>query len=334
MNPFSDASPDTALAALLQQAREITPRTHQLRAVKHSSDQALPGEVWLTQTTDEANGEPAEPLTVLLIDRFEGEVGEPSLFTAVPIFSDTRMAGPADAVLPQEILGFEAGIAFASAGSMLAENLVRCEGALPEDWTSKLIAFDEYVRGGALNPPSGVLTGAPYLDKNDPAFVFHEDLAEQMHALATSALEWATKPDAETALLAGPAKEASKAAEQLNAPVTAAASNELALAASTEVTPGFGEILQFGEHGARIRLSGQTGRRGIYRAKALDDPSHKLAGASLITREGVILAAFKPGEGITTGSLVTDAFEVPVEGVRHICIRLEDSSILTQQTEA
>ena len=185
MKPFS-------IAAFLQQARQYTPRTRQIRALAHTPAQAAPGEVWLTKAPGTADGEPEEPLTVLLLERFEGDAGEPTLFTGAPIFSDPRMAGPADAVLPREILGFEAGIAFASAASLISETLVACEGALPEVWTSRLAAFYGYVRGVAKNPPPGVTTGAPYIDENDPAFVFHEDLAEQMQALANRALEWAT----------------------------------------------------------------------------------------------------------------------------------------------
>jgi tetratricopeptide (TPR) repeat protein len=185
MKPFS-------IAAFLQQARQYTPRTRQIRAVAHTPAQAAPGEVWLTKAPGTVEGEPEEPLTVLLLERFEGDAGEPTLFTGAPIFNDPRMAGPADAVLPREILGFEAGIAFASAASLFAESLVACEGALPEVWITRLAAFYGYVRGVAKSPPPEVTTGAPYIDENDPAFVFHEDLAEQMQALATPALEWAT----------------------------------------------------------------------------------------------------------------------------------------------
>ena len=185
MKPFS-------IAAFLQQARQYTPRTRQIRAVAHTPAQAAPGEVWLTKAPGTTDGDPEEPLTVLLLERFEGDAGEPTLFTGAPIFSDPRMAGPADAVLPREILGFDAGVAFASAASLFAESLVACEGALPEVWITRLAAFYGYVRGVAKSPPPGVTTGAPYIDENDPAFVFHEDLAEQMQALATPALEWAT----------------------------------------------------------------------------------------------------------------------------------------------
>lgn len=195
MNLPSDASPDSALAAFWQQARQYAPRTRQLRAVAHTRIQASPGDVWLTQPPDAAGGEPAEPLTVLLLERFEGEGGDPTLFTTAPIFSDPSVAGPADAVLPREILGFEAGIAFASAASVLGESLTNCEGALPEEWISRLTAFHDYVRGRATNPPPGIVTGAPYLDENDPAFIFHEILAEQMQALAIPALEWADAPE-------------------------------------------------------------------------------------------------------------------------------------------
>jgi hypothetical protein len=185
MKPFS-------IGAFLEQARQYTPRTRQIRALAHTPAQAAPGEVWLTKAPGTADGEPEEPLTVLLLERFEGDPGEPPLFTAAPIFSDPRMAGPADAVLPREILGFEAGIAFTSAASLFAESLVACEGALPEVWITRLTAFYGYVRGVVKSPPPGVTTGAPYIDENDPAFVFHEELAEQMQALATPALEWAT----------------------------------------------------------------------------------------------------------------------------------------------
>jgi len=192
MKPTSDASQQSALAALLQQAQQYKPRTRQLRAAASVPVEAAIGEVWLTKALDKAEAEPEEPQTVLIIKRFEGDVGEPTIFTAAPIFSDPRMAGPADAVLPQDILGFEAGIAFASAASILPESLVTCEGALPEDWIYRLAAFYDYVGGIAQDPPHGVTTGAPYIDSNDPAFIFHEDLAEQMQALAMPVLKWAT----------------------------------------------------------------------------------------------------------------------------------------------
>ena len=192
MKPSPDSLKQAALGALLKYTQQYAPRANQLRAVAHTPAQAAPGEIWLTQTNEGANGEPEEPLTVLLIERFEGEAGEPTIFTSAPIFSNPRMAGPSDAVLPREILGFEAGIALASCSSNFAESLVTCEGALPADWTSRLAAFYQYVRGIAEGLPPGVTTGAPYIDENDPAFVFHEELTEQMHALSGQVLEWVT----------------------------------------------------------------------------------------------------------------------------------------------
>jgi hypothetical protein len=198
MKPTSDHLKQSALAALLEKARQYAPRSNLLCVVTHTPAQAVPGEVWLTQSNEGENGEAEEPLTVLLLDRFEGQTGEPTLFTSVPIFSEPGMASPTDAILPREILGFEAGIAFASAGSILSKSLAKCEGALPEEWITRLSAFYDYIRGRKETPPLGTVVGAPYIDENDPAFVFHENLTDQMHVIATPVLEWvaAAEPSA------------------------------------------------------------------------------------------------------------------------------------------
>jgi len=198
MKPSSDRSTQSALAALLKQARQYAPRSSLLRSVAHAPAHAAPGEIWLTQSTEGETGEAEEPLTVLLLDRFEGGSGEPTLFTSAPIFCEPGMAGPTDAILPREILGFEAGIAFASAGSILSKSLAKCEGALPEEWITRLSVFFDYVRGRRETLPPGTVVGAPYIDENDPAFVFRENLTDQMHVLATPVLEWvaAAEPSA------------------------------------------------------------------------------------------------------------------------------------------
>lgn len=285
MNPPSDASPDSALAAFWQQARQYVPRTRQLRAVAHTRTQAAPGDVWLTQPPDLADGEPAEPLTVLLLERFEGEDGDPDVFTAAPIFSDPSVAGPSDAVLPHEILGFEAGIAFASAASVLGESLMTCEGALPEDWISRLTAFHDYVRGFAAHPPSGIVTGAPYLDENDPAFIFHENLAEQMQVLATSVLPWA---------LNELVMSSESSTIQAYTPATA---SHLGLAASSDFPAAVVEVLHVGEK-ARIKLIEQPGEPGVYRARILEDPLNELNGGEIISSvKNAILATLSATAG-------------------------------------
>ena len=282
MNLPSNASPDSSVAAFWQQARQYAPRIRQLRAVAHTRAQAAPGEVWLTQSPDVADAKPAEPLTVLLLERFDGEDGDPTVFTTAPIFSDPSVAGPADVVLPREILGFEAGIAFASAASLLEESIVACEGALPEDWISRLTAFHDYVRGRATNPPPGIVTGAPYLDENDPSFIFHEILAEQMQALATPALEWATTPESD------------------ETPVSvvdftdwdAAEANHLALAAATEQSPKFEKL--FAVPGSDVFVLFSPEGEDIC-AKVRDSNGkecHDLNGGSIVSHDGEVLGTF------------------------------------------
>lgn len=330
MNLPSDASPDSALAAFWQQARQYAPRTRQLRAVAHTRAQASPGEVWLTQLPDVVDGEPAEPLTVLLLERFEGEDGDPNIFTTAPIFSDPSMAGPADAVLPHEILGFEAGIAFASAASVLGESLMTCEGALPEDWVSRLTAFHDYVRGRATNPPPGIVTGAPYLDENDPAFIFHEILAEQMQALATPALEWATADEYLTEAQNDPVSLSRQQIE--TCPIMKPTGRrpgymlsslaELALAASSAVSPTAVEVLLVGEAG-RIELFEQMGQPGFYRARVISDPLKELDGAEIISSEDQTpLVRLMAASGTAT-----------FNGMRGIFVRLADGRVVTPTKE-
>jgi hypothetical protein len=332
MNLPSDGSPDSALAAFWQQARQYTPRTRQLRAVAHSRAQASPGDVWLTQTPDVANGEPTEPLTVLLLERFEGEAGEPTLFTTAPIFSDPSMAGPADAVLPREILGFEAGIAFASAASVLSESLMTCEGALPEDWISRLTAFHDYVRDRTANPPLGIVTGAPYLDENDPAFIFHENLAEQMQALATPALEWATMDEHLAEVQNDPVPQWRQQIEQSSVmkptgrrsgymPSSLA---ELALAASSGIPPTAVETLLVG-NAASIELVEQVGQPHVYRALVTTDPLKELSGAEILSGdEQSVLARFIEGEDVATAKF---------PGHAGILVRLADGRVLMPRKE-
>lgn len=141
-----------------------------------SGNHGEPGEVWRMQsvcTTDEET----EPLMVLIIDRFE------NIYTAAPIFSYPEMAGPNDVVLPKEIFGFEACISFSAAASVSRESLMFREGFIPEDWVTKLNKFHAYILGKEIKP-TDIMHGASYIDENDPAFVFHEELAEQMNSAA------------------------------------------------------------------------------------------------------------------------------------------------------
>lgn len=182
------------------------------------------------------------------------------------------------------------------------------ESLLDEAWA----VFRHFTFGAALPDELTSRIGPPVLQPHDPRISYQK---------------------METALLSGLAREAFKEAEQLNQTVAAADSNELALAASTEISPASAENLVFGELGASIKLSQQTGRRGIYRAKVLNDPSKELAGAKIISTDNETLATFKEGSGITKGVLVTDQFRATLNNLKLLRIRLQDGSILTQRSE-
>lgn len=325
MDSAPDRSKQSSLAALLQRAQEYAPRTNKLSAAPRPPSQPARGEVWLTKASETVESDPPEPMTVLLLERFDGDANEPTLFTAAPIFSNTRMAGPADAVLPREILGFEAGVAFASAGSLLPETLVSCEGTLPEDCTADLVGFFDYVRGVEEDPPIGVLTGAPYIDENDPAFVFHEELAEQMQALATPVLERLTEVESSevpgwfsTAFEALKGKTTESANEWWEACaflIYPPKSTGLAgLDAGATVVPGLraflvgAEAVGMAAHGLRrgvkrpfcklsvgnteaiVLLQACRTPTGAFGLEVLADPEHRIEGADVLNASGQVVA--------------------------------------------
>ena len=351
MKPSSDREKQSALSALLQRAGQYSPRANQLRAVAHSPAQASPGEVWLTQTPATANGEPDEPLTVLLIERFEGADGEPTIVTGAPIFGSPRMAGPTDAILPRVILGFEGGIAFGCSGSILTQNLAACEGALPEDWTSRLVAFYAYVRGVTAKPPAGVTTGASYIDKNDPAFSFHEDLAEQMQALAIPALESATAEETDKAprwfeelvsTIRDVTRTVSDLWEQVAFPIPLPAPGlglgaVRGLGSSILGVVGVGAVigarwlfsgrapsdrwplcqLAVGETGATVLLQQCATPEGTFVLDVLRDPENRLQGSEVLDAAGHVVATISGGK--------SDRPFAPVEG-NVLLLRLSDGT--------
>lgn len=328
MNPSSDPSPDRALAAFLERVGPYVPRTPQLVPVSHPPAQAKIGEIWLTQAATNS-GSSEEPLTVVLLERFAGKPGKATLFTAAPIFSDPHMAGPSDIVLPREILAFEAGIAFESAGSILSENLRECEGALPENWASKIAAFRDYVLGRAENPPEGVTIGAPFVDENDPAFIFHEELAERMQPLAELALAWGegtalvTVPEWAISLF-GKAKQLghslsadlSEHWEELTewweerarpilipSPAYGMAADHLDAG-----RPRFGAAFRVADSDARIGLVECVSPAATFALTVFADPNHSIEGAEVLDGAGQVVTKISDGKAASTFPLADGLF--------------------------
>lgn len=325
MNSSSNPPPDPALDAFLRRAAEYVPRASQLLPVAHAPADAVPGEVWVTHAEEEE-----EPLTVILLERFEGERGNATLFTAAPIFADPEMAGPFDVVLPRELFGFEAVIAFDSAGSLLSDSLQECKGALPQDWTSRLIAFHNGLVGGVETPlvkltgvePSfvGLTTGVPFIDEKDPAFVFHEELAESMQRLAELTLAWGT------AVVAVP-DWAKKLWEQMRAmaqDATAELDEWWEAVARVMFRPplayGMGahgpdagrarqmRELRVGDTGAQIGVVECVAPAGAFALTVFADPGRALENAEVLDGSGQVVTKVLGGKAVSTFRLADGVF--------------------------
>ncbi len=147
------------------------------------SNQAMPGQIWNTLP---ASPDPDEALThwVLVLGRelFSGSV----IYRVAPMFSETEMGDHQDAILPPELLGFEAGFAFGLTFSTASHTLNQCVLELPEEWTARFLEFERFVKGRSKTCPDGVETSIPYIDHLDSRIDFHSELLAELDYLQES----------------------------------------------------------------------------------------------------------------------------------------------------
>jgi hypothetical protein len=140
-------------------------------------ENAWPGQIWKT-TPSTKNPETALTHWVLILHRscIQGTI----VYEIAPLFTETYMANQEDAILPQPILGFEAGIAFSLTLSTTEHCLNKCVLELPSEWTTQLHKFWQATHNPTKQRPAGIETGIPYLDQLDSRIEFHTELLEEL----------------------------------------------------------------------------------------------------------------------------------------------------------
>jgi len=183
MSTQSDSSllRDSALFDLLLKAGASVPskeRTLPFLKQDIRSGDAMPGQVWRTKPSPDVPEEDALTHWVLVLGRHLFH--ETPVYRIAPMFTDTVMADSQDAVLPPEILGFEAAFALGLTVSATSEALDSCILTLPKEWSDRLLQFDRCVDTRSPDAVEGIDNGSPYLDGLDGRIEFHTELLEEL----------------------------------------------------------------------------------------------------------------------------------------------------------
>jgi hypothetical protein len=184
---FDSSQPrDLALLDRLLKAGASVPSKEQPRPPGRDirSCDAMPGQVWRTRPPEQVPEEEAITHWVLVLGR--QLFHETPVYRVAPMFTDTVMADPQDAVLPPEILGFEAAFAFGLALSTTPAALDSCVATLPVEWSVRLLHFGRCVDGSSRDRAEGIDSGIPYLDELDGRIEFHAELLAELAYLQSA----------------------------------------------------------------------------------------------------------------------------------------------------
>jgi len=208
------------LGALIQSLDERPAPAGSLIPPRHhcTARFAEPGDVWRviegTQQTEDQDYSSTNPhcSTVLILKREDELAGEHAVYRAAPVLADIGYCGVQDAIFPREVFGYEAAVACGCEFTLTSKELDRCEGSLPGEWFDRLADFAAWMEAdeassygeagtpvGAVEPafPPLLKTGRPFTHAEDPGYIFHANLAENLQPLMATVLEhvWAEEPE-------------------------------------------------------------------------------------------------------------------------------------------
>jgi hypothetical protein len=184
MQSSGDETP-SQFERLLAAGASISPRLRKLELFTQqiSSDAAMPGQIWSTLPS---SNDSDESLTHWVFVLGRELLNESLILRVAPMFTDTVMADHQDAILPPDILGFDAAFALGLTVSTCSSVLNRCVLELPREWTTRLLGFERFVDGRSETRPSGLESGIPYVDQLDSRIAFHAELLAELDYLQQS----------------------------------------------------------------------------------------------------------------------------------------------------
>lgn len=168
------------LDALIEQTKHIPPRPKPLLESVAPGTKPQAGQVWMPKGSE-------ENLPTLLVVKVDEET---SLIQALPSFSEIEYSGVEDAIFPSRVFGYEAAVATGCIFTTTEDDLLECEGQLPEEWFEKLEGFAERLNEGTTSIKlDGIMTGRPFTHTEDPGFLFHEKLVDRTQPLMAKAMK-------------------------------------------------------------------------------------------------------------------------------------------------
>jgi hypothetical protein len=167
----------------ISRLRELGAAYVAVHASTKPASEAEPGQIWSTNPSSSKDPRGETPVWVLVLQKLPGRVRGRHLFEAAPLFPETELAGPHDALLPAGIAGFQCAAALGTRLTILQDSLADYQATVPPPLLQWLNSFC-----GRKNKPEApgaipVYTGAPYLGQSDIRIRFHQELAERLDHL-------------------------------------------------------------------------------------------------------------------------------------------------------
>jgi hypothetical protein len=290
MSTQSDSSflRDSALFDLLLKAGASVPskeRTLPFLKQDIRSGDAMPGQVWRTKPSPDVPEEDALTHWVLVLGRHL--LHETPVYRIAPMFTDTVMADPQDAVLPPEILGFEAAFALGLTVSTTSEALDSCVLTLPREWADRLLGFGRCVDGRSQDRIDGIDNGIPYIDELDGRIDFHAELLEELGYLQSATARFLAEQESaqQVVIIVDPGgKLTGTPSDPAHRAAAATPIN------STEAKPSkrFVELYEVVQLGVLVQLEANDLDSDLRLVAATKEghPSHALDGFTLLTGSG------------------------------------------------